>query len=63
VSRLDAILATLQSVIKVIDESLDPADQDVAYRALLDHVRARRPESVGFLSQLPPPGPIRDPRA
>lgn len=63
-SRVDAILAVLHSAIKTTDESLAPHEQDLVYRALLDHVRARRPESVGFLSQLPPPDPdlIRDPR-
>ncbi|MDX2091080.1 MAG: hypothetical protein SFX73_24685 [Kofleriaceae bacterium] len=61
-SRVDAVLAVLQSAIRTTDEALDPHEQDIVYRALLDHVRARRPESVGFLSQLPPPGPIRDPR-
>lgn len=61
-TRLDAILRALQAALKE-SEQLDPADQDVVYRALLDTVRARRPESVGFLSQLPAPGEaIRDPR-
>ncbi len=61
-SNLDAVLQVIQSALKAA-ETLDPADQDTLYRALLDTVRPRRPESVGFLSQLPPPGtPIVDPR-
>ncbi len=57
-----AILRTFQGGFAATD-TLDPDEQDLVYRAVLDHVRARRPESVGFLSQLPPPGEvIRDPR-
>jgi hypothetical protein len=59
---LAAILESLRAAMSGA-EDLDPHEQDVVYRAVLDHVRARRPESVGFLSQLPPPGVIRDPRA
>lgn len=62
-TRLDSILRALQPLLQETNEHLSPADQDTVYRALLDHVRARRPESVGYLSQLPPPGEvIRDPR-
>ena len=60
-ARVDAVLAVLQSAIKTTD-ALDPHEQDAVYRALLDHVRARRPESVGWLGELPAPGLIRDPR-
>ncbi len=61
-TRLPAILEVLRSAF-TSTESLDPADQDVVYRAVLDTVRARRPESVGCLGQLPPPTDrIVDPR-
>lgn len=61
-SRLPAVLKVLQSTFVTV-ESLDPADQDVVYRAVLDHVRARRPESCGVLGVLPKPEqPICDPR-
>ena len=61
-SRLAAILEVLRSTCATI-ETLDPGEQDIAYRALLDEVRSRRPESVGFLGNLPAPTePIRDPR-
>ena len=53
----------MRAALAITDEKLDPGEQDVVYRAVLDHVRARRPESVGFLSELPPPeAPVVDPR-
>ena len=60
--RLDAILRTFRGAFDAV-ERLDPAEADIAFRAVLDHVRARRPESVGCLGTLPAPGEaIRDPR-
>ena len=54
---------TLRAALAITDE-LDPDEQDVVYRAVLDHVRSRRPESVGYLSQLPEPeSPVVDPRS
>lgn len=61
-SRFASILELQRQVFAAID-TLDPAEADIAYRAVLDHVRARRPESVGCLGQLPEPGErIADPR-
>lgn len=61
-SRLPAILGVFRTTFAAV-ESLDPSEQDVVYMAVLAHVRARRPESVGCLGTLPPPGaPIKDPR-
>ena len=62
-SRTAAIIEVFRSAF-ASTEQLDPSDADVVYRAVLDHVRARRPESVGCLGVLPPPGEvIRDPRS
>lgn len=60
--RLGAILEVMRAAL-ASTERLDPADQDRVYSAVLAHVRARRPGSVGCLGQLPPPSEvIRDPR-
>ena len=58
-----AILEQLRGALAAVDQDFEPDAQERIYRALVAHVRSRRPDSVVPLGTLPPPGEvIRDPR-
>lgn len=44
-------------------EKMQPGEVDEIVLAVIGHLRQLRPEQFGCLSKLPPPGPIKDPRA